>query len=152
MGDVFMLSEQQLARIEPFFPLARGVARVDDCKAISGIVHVIRNGLRRGDASLEYGPPAPCKTLYNRFKRWSERGHFGKILSRLSAEEGPKTLMIDSTHIKVHRNACSPFEKGYVSRHAAHGRLVDVGHIHCKKPSGQKAKGTAHTDPYQVRQ
>ncbi|MBC6403562.1 MAG: hypothetical protein GDA39_06635 [Hyphomonadaceae bacterium] len=41
-----MLSEEGLARIEPFFLLPRGVARVDDCEVISGIIHVIRNGLR----------------------------------------------------------------------------------------------------------
>ncbi|MBC6403384.1 MAG: transposase, partial [Hyphomonadaceae bacterium] len=72
MGDMFMLSEGGLARIEPFFPLAR----VDDCKVISGIIHVIRNGLPWRDAPLEYGP---YKTLYNRFKRWSKRGVFDNI-------------------------------------------------------------------------
>ncbi|MBC6403828.1 MAG: IS5/IS1182 family transposase, partial [Hyphomonadaceae bacterium] len=37
MGDMFVLSEEGLARIEPFFLLPHGVARVDDCKVISGI-------------------------------------------------------------------------------------------------------------------
>ena len=32
MRDLFWLSEEQLARIEPFFPLAHGVPRVDDPK------------------------------------------------------------------------------------------------------------------------
>ncbi|MBC6413287.1 MAG: hypothetical protein GDA39_10700 [Hyphomonadaceae bacterium] len=41
MGDMFMLSEEGLARIEPFFPLPRGVGRVDDCKVVSGTIHVI---------------------------------------------------------------------------------------------------------------
>jgi len=35
MSDMFMLSEEGLARIEPFFPLPRGVGRVDDCKVVS---------------------------------------------------------------------------------------------------------------------
>ncbi|MFE8871723.1 hypothetical protein ACE4RV_00825, partial [Acetobacter persici] len=30
MSDVFILSERQMERIEPFFPLAHGVPRVDD--------------------------------------------------------------------------------------------------------------------------
>lgn len=30
MGDLVLLSERQLARISPFFPLAHGVSRVDD--------------------------------------------------------------------------------------------------------------------------
>ena len=44
MSDVFMLSESQMERIEPFFPLAHGVPRVDDRRVLSGIVYVIRNG------------------------------------------------------------------------------------------------------------
>jgi transposase len=46
VSDVFMLSERQMKRIEPFFPLAHGVPRVDDPRVLSGIVYVIRNGLQ----------------------------------------------------------------------------------------------------------
>ena len=46
MGDLFLLSERQMARISPFFPLAHGVPRVDDRRVVSGIVYVIRNGLQ----------------------------------------------------------------------------------------------------------
>lgn len=42
MRDVFMLSESQMERIEPFFPLAHRVPRVDDRCVLSGIVYVIR--------------------------------------------------------------------------------------------------------------
>jgi len=38
MSDQFWLSEQQLARISPYFPLSHGVPRVDDRKVISGII------------------------------------------------------------------------------------------------------------------
>jgi transposase len=68
MTDLFLLSEAQMRRIEPFFPLSHGVRRVDDRRVISGIVFVIRNGLRWRDAPREYGPH---KTIYNRFVRWS---------------------------------------------------------------------------------
>jgi transposase len=46
VNDVFMLPESQMGRIEPFFPLAHGVARADDRRVLSGIVYVIRNGLQ----------------------------------------------------------------------------------------------------------
>ena len=36
---------------------------------LSGIIFINRNGLRWCDAPKEYGPP---KTLYNRWKRWSD--------------------------------------------------------------------------------
>ncbi len=71
MGDLFLLSERQMARISPFFPLAHGVPRVDDRRVVSGIVYVIRNGLQWKDAPKDYGPH---KTLYNRFIRWSRLG------------------------------------------------------------------------------
>jgi transposase len=56
MTDLFLLSEAQMRRIEPFFPLSHGVPRVDDRRVISGIVFVIRNGLRWRDAPREYSP------------------------------------------------------------------------------------------------
>ena len=35
MTDLFMLSEAQMRRIEPFFPLSHGVPTVDDRRVIS---------------------------------------------------------------------------------------------------------------------
>lgn len=110
MRDLFWLSPEQLAKIEPFFPLSHGVPRVDDRKVISGIIFVLKNGLRWRDAPPEYGPH---KTLYNRFKRWSEMGVFDNIFNHLAAEDGPPdTLMIDATHLKAHRTASSLLKKG----------------------------------------
>ena len=110
MSDLFWLSEDQLAKIEPYFPLSHGVPRVDDRRVVSGIIFIIRNGLRWRDAPAEYGPH---KTLYNRFIRWSRLGVFDQIFCNLAAETGsPNTLMIDATHLKAHRTACSLAKKG----------------------------------------
>ena len=46
MSDLIWLSEAQMRLIEPYFPLSHGVPRVDDRRIISGIIFVIRNGLR----------------------------------------------------------------------------------------------------------
>ena len=56
-------------------------------------------------ANAEYGPP---KTLYNRWKRWSDMGIFAQILMGL-AEQAPdnKTISIDATYLKAHRTAAS---------------------------------------------
>ena len=43
---VFLLSEAQMRRTEPFFPLSHGIPRVDDRRVIGGIVFAIKNGLR----------------------------------------------------------------------------------------------------------
>ena len=50
MSDLFLLSERQMARVSPYFPLAHGVSRVDDRRVVSGIVYVLRNGLQWKDA------------------------------------------------------------------------------------------------------
>ncbi|WP_420606523.1 IS5 family transposase [Novosphingopyxis sp.] len=114
MSDLIWLSEAQMRRIEPYFPLSHGVPRVDDRRIISGIIFVIRNGLRWRDAPAEYGPP---KTIYNRFIRWSRMGVFNKIFAGLAAKAGkPDQLMIDATHLKAHRTAASLLKKGAVPR------------------------------------
>ena len=83
MSDLIRLSEAQMRRIEPYFPLSHGVPRVDDRRVISGIIFVIRNGLRWRDAPVEYGPH---KTIYNRFIRWSRMGVFNKIFASLEPD------------------------------------------------------------------
>ena len=110
MADQFWLSEAQLKIIEPYFPLSHGVPRVDDRKVISGIIHVIKNGLPWRDAPKIYGPH---KTLYNRFVRWSKMGIFDKTFAALVARAGtPDRLVIDATHLKAHRTACSLLKGG----------------------------------------
>jgi transposase len=110
MSDQFWLTKAQLKRLEPFFPRTRGVTRVDDRRVVSGIVHVIRNGLRWRDAPAVYGPH---KTLYNRFVRWSRMGIFDRIFANLAAESGPPDrVMIDSTHLKGASDGRQSAQKG----------------------------------------
>lgn len=78
---------------------------MDDRRVVSGIIYVIRNGLRWRDAPVVYGPH---KTLYNRFVRWSRMGIFDRIFANLAAESGPPDrVMIDSTHLKSTRSTPS---------------------------------------------
>ena len=105
MSGQFWLTGQQVERLKPYFPKARGKPRVDDRRVLSGILHILRNGLRWQDAPAVYGLH---KTLYNRFVRWSRLGVFARIFGDL-AQPGAEgdTLMIDSTHLKAHRTAAS---------------------------------------------
>ena len=110
MSELWLLSDAQMRRIEPYFPLSHGIPRVDDRRIVSGIVFVIRNGLRWRDAPAGYGPH---KTIYNRFIRWSRLGVFNRIFAELAAKGGkPDQLMIDATHLKAHRTAASLLKKG----------------------------------------
>ena len=77
LSDHYWLSETQIKRIKPYFPLSHGVPRVDDRRVLSGIIHVLKRGLQWRDAPAEYGPH---KTLYSfivtalrfPFMAWSE--------------------------------------------------------------------------------
>jgi transposase len=110
MSDLFLLSERQMARIAPHFPLSHGVPRVDDRRVVSGIVYVIKHGLQWKDAPKGYGPH---KTLYNRFIRWSRMGVFDRIFAGLAGEgPTPERIMVDATHLKAHRTAASLLKKG----------------------------------------
>jgi len=110
MSDLIWLTDRQMKRIKPYFPLSHGIARVDDRRVLSGIIFVIRNGLRWRDAPSDYGPH---KTIYNRFIRWSRLGVFNRILAELAGMAGtPEQVMIDATHLKAHRTAASLLKKG----------------------------------------
>ena len=90
---------------------------------ISGIIFVIRNGLRWRDVPASYGPH---KTIYNRFIRWSKMGVFGRIFVELAKGGGDtEEIMIDVEpvvrqrsgnrwrgHLKAHRTAASLLKKG----------------------------------------
>ena len=111
MSNLFWLTDAQMARLRPFFPRSHGRPRVDDLRVLSAIIFINRNGLRWCDAPREYGP---AKTLYNRWKRWSDNGVFARIMVGLAAKDtDPKTIMIDATYLKAHRTACSLRAKTY---------------------------------------
>ncbi len=105
MSNLYWLTEAQMERLKPFFPKSHGRPRVDNRRVLSGIIFINRNGLRWCDAPREYGP---AKILYNRWKRWSEKGVFARIMAGLAAEGAEHTtIMIDATYLKAHRAASS---------------------------------------------
>ena len=82
MSDLFWLTDEQMAKLSPFFPKSHGKPRVDDRRVLSGIIFINRNGLRWRDAPEAYGPH---KTLYSRWKRWSEKDIFARMMVGLVA-------------------------------------------------------------------
>jgi transposase len=65
MGNLFWLTDAQMARLEPFFPKSHGKPRVDDRRVLSAIILINLNGLRWYDAPREYGPPKTYTTAGN---------------------------------------------------------------------------------------
>ena len=104
MAALFWLSDEAWEAIEPHLPKNQpGARRVDDRRVISGIFHVLKSGCRWGDCPTDYGP---ATTVYNRFKRWSARGFWLKLLDALvDAGAVTRSTAIDSTYIKAQRSA-----------------------------------------------
>ena len=46
MNNLFWLTDEQMERLEPFFPKSHGKPRVDERRVLSGIIVINRNGLR----------------------------------------------------------------------------------------------------------
>jgi transposase len=101
--QLIWLSDAERLRIEPLLPRGRkGAHRVNDRRVISGIVHMLRIGVRWRDCPPEYGP---YTTIYNRFNRWSRQGIWFEIFEALTGHSGVwGSVAIDSTRINVHRS------------------------------------------------
>ena len=80
MSDLYWLTDEQMARLRPHFPKSHGNPKVDDRRVLSGIIFVNRSGLRWRDAPRRAASLCPHKTLYNRWKRWSEAGIFIRMM------------------------------------------------------------------------
>ena len=132
MSDLYWLIDEQMARLQPYFPKSHGKPRVGDRRVLSGIVFVNRNGLRWRDAPSDYGPH---KTLYNRWKRWGERGVFLRMMEGLAAADAePRTVMIDATYLKAHRTASSlRVKKGLWPPDRPHQRWHEYQAARCQR-------------------
>lgn len=70
------------------------VRGVDDLRVLSGIIILIRNGLRWCEAPAELGLP---KTLYNRWQRWCGMRAFARIMAGTATEATEReTVIIDA--------------------------------------------------------
>ena len=84
--------------------------QVDNRRVISGIIYVIRDGLKWKDVPSGY---ISRKTGYTRFIRWSLARSVDQIFMTLVEEAGvPKRQLIDSIHCWAHQTAVSLPKKG----------------------------------------
>jgi len=103
--DSFLLNEAQIARIAPFFPKRY---READWRAVSGILHVMKQGLRWSYAD-EYGGVG----LYSRFVKGSRRGVFDLVFHALAQEDlGPDRIVVGIEHLNAQPTAAKLVEAG----------------------------------------
>lgn len=78
-----------------------GIAQ-DNRRFINGVFWILRTGAPWRDLPPCYGK---WGTVYQRFRRWRDKGIWGKLLEILVDEPDFEWLMIDASHCKVHPHA-----------------------------------------------
>jgi transposase len=108
MTDLFLLSPTQMRRIERYFPLSHGVARVDDRRIVSAIVFVIRNGLRWRDAPRDFLRNPTGKSRSRMTPSSTNSAIRSKTCSGASRTGGASTLDTTVAPIPTSRQSASP--------------------------------------------
>ncbi len=85
LGNLFRLTDEQMAGLRQFFPRSHGKSLVNDRRGLGAIVLFYRNGLRWSDALGEYGP---TKTLC------PERGQVARRNGRLQRHPKPGSIFL----------------------------------------------------------
>ena len=97
------LTDVEWAIISPLLPdKPRGVPRVDDRRAISGIFHILRTGMPWRDLPERCGPHA---TVYNRYNRWAKQGVWERLFKALAARPPGSLHLLDSSVVRAHQHA-----------------------------------------------
>ena len=99
------ISDAVWSLLEPHLPGQRGqwggIAQ-DNRRFINGVFWILRTGAPWRDLPPFYGK---WGTVYQRFRRWRDKGIWEKLLVILVDEPDFEWLMIDASHCKVHPHA-----------------------------------------------
>jgi transposase len=124
----YRLSDKQWQRLEDLLPGngCRGGQWKDHRLMIDGILWALSDGGRWRNMPTKFGP---WQTVYDRFRNWTRKGLWDKILRRLQARKMRNGTMdwslfaIDGTVIRAHQSAAGAGEKIGTGGRAAGSRL-----------------------------
>jgi len=107
-----MITEEQYAQIEEYFPKHRKPAEISNIEALNAIFYVLENGCKWRKLPKEYGN---WHTIYTRMNRWAKSGVLQKIFYELQKKGIIKVevnvMCIDSTSVKVHPDGTGALKK-----------------------------------------
>ena len=97
--------QAQYARIAHLLPKQRGNVEVENLTFLRALQYIAENGCKWRALPEHFGK---WSTIYQRFRRWIDKGIFDRIEEHLQAQVVDKkkllSLALDSTSIKVHPN------------------------------------------------
>lgn len=109
MGRRYEISEGQWEAIRYKLPCQPGYKgkQVDNRLFINAVMFVARCGIPWRDLPQRFGN---WNSVYVRFRRWAKKGVWHRIFNDL-ADRDVKTLLIDSTSIRVHQHGAGALKK-----------------------------------------
>jgi transposase len=120
------LSSEQWEKVKGILPpehkAGAGRPAKENRNMLNGIIYRLNTGVAWRDLPERFGP---WKSVYTRFRRWTQQGVWEKLLATLIEQDivDETTLMLDSTMIKVHQHG-SGVKKGSIMR-----RLDEAGEV-----------------------
>ena len=99
------LTDEQWARIEPLLPTRTGpVAKLGDRSFIDPVLYRARTGVPWRDLPERFGP---WKSVYNRFRNWSQRGVWELLFAVLGVEvdDEDEDSIVDASVVRAHQDA-----------------------------------------------
>jgi len=118
------LNERQWQRLQPLLPPRKpqvGKPNLDHRQIINGIRWRLRTGAPWRDLPERYGK---WQTVYSRFRRWTRRGVWGKVLAALQTEEDARGNVdweihfADGSVVRAHQHAAGA-KKGAATKRSA---------------------------------
>ena len=102
----YELIDSQWDKIKPYFEVVKKNGRPykNVRNTVNGIVWILKSGAPWRDLPTRYGE---WNTVYKCFSKWQEQGLFEKIFEELALECDLQDVSIDSTSVKVHKDAGS---------------------------------------------
>jgi putative transposase len=104
------ISEEQWEAMKALLPCQPGYQgrSADNRLFINAVMFVARCGIPWRDLPQRFGN---WNTVYVRFRRWAKAGVWQKIFEDLR-DKDVRTLLIDSTAIRVHQHAAGALKNG----------------------------------------
>ena len=102
----YELTDSQWDKIKPYFEVVKKNGRPykNVRNTVNGIVWILKSGAPWRDLPTRYGQ---WNAVYKCFSKWQEQGLFEKIFEELALECDLQDVSIDSTSVKVHKDAGS---------------------------------------------
>ena len=110
----YVLSDNQYSQIAPILKEMRDPRgrkpKISDRHALEGVLYILREGCRWRALPKEFGH---WMQVFMRYKRWTERGVWWKILMRLQQAGIVKVgiTFLDSSVVRAHRHAAGAPKK-----------------------------------------